>query len=342
MSEKHWRTPVRRPNKIRTRTPEQQETDVTEKLQKVLARAGMGSRRALEKTIEEGKVTINGTVAKLGDRVSGYEKIQIDGKNIVVSSAGSKEPPRVIMYNKPEGEVCTRKDPEGRKTIFENLPKVLNSRWVAVGRLDINTTGLILLTTDGDLANKLMHPSSNIDREYRVRIFGKVDQPMIDRLIKGVELEDGMANFEDITVDEEIDSSNRWITVTLMEGRNREVRRLWESQGVQVSRLKRVRFGPILLPSKVSRGRTDDCTPAQIKSLEKISAKKIVDKSESKPKSKSEAKIDDKPKSRAGDRVADKPNGKIDYRSKSKIIERKTQAANKKPANKKPANKKPS
>jgi|TARA_B110000483_G_scaffold99953_1_gene122697 23S rRNA pseudouridine2605 synthase len=270
MSEKHWRTPVRRPNKHTPRTPEQQATDATEKLQKVLARAGMGSRRALETIISEGRVSVDGTLAKLGDRVSGFEKIQLDGRNIVVTAASSKAPPRVIMYNKPEGEVCTRKDPEGRKTIFDNLPKVLNGRWVAVGRLDINTTGLILLTTDGDLANKLMHPSSEIDREYRVRIFGKVDRPMIDRLLKGVELEDGIASFTDITLDEEIDSSNRWITVTLMEGRNREVRRLWESQDVQVSRLKRVRFGPILLPSKVARGRVDDCTDAQIKSLVKV------------------------------------------------------------------------
>jgi 23S rRNA pseudouridine2605 synthase len=274
MSKKDWRKPVRRPNRHAPRTPEQQETDATEKLQKVLARAGVGSRRGLEKIIDEGRVKVNGTVAKLGDRVSGHEKIQLDGKNIIVTAAASKEPPRVIMYNKPEGEVCTRKDPEGRKTIFDSLPKVLNGRWVAVGRLDINTTGLILLTTDGDLANKLMHPSSNIDREYRVRVFGKVDQPMIDRLLNGVELEDGMARFTDISLEEEadegIDSANRWITVTLMEGKNREVRRLWESQGVQVSRLKRVRFGPILLPSKVSRGRAEDCTESQIKSLLKV------------------------------------------------------------------------
>lgn len=274
MSEKNWRKPVRRQNRHVPRTPEQQQSDTTEKLQKVLARAGVGSRRALEKIIEEGRVSVNGEVAKLGDRVSGHEKIQLDGRNIIVTPAESKEAPRVIMYNKPEGEVCTRKDPEGRKTIFDNLPKVLNGRWVAVGRLDINTTGLILLTTDGDLANKLMHPSSNIDREYRVRIFGKVDKAMVDRLLAGVELEDGMARFTDISFenDEEegTDSANHWVTVTLMEGRNREVRRLWESQGVQVSRLKRVRFGPILLPSKVSRGRADDCTPAQIKALQKF------------------------------------------------------------------------
>lgn len=259
----------------RPRTPVQPAktglVESTEKLQKVLARAGMGSRRALETVIAEGRVSVNGRPAKLGDRVTGHEKIQLDGKTIIVTAADSKEDLRVIMYNKPEGEVCTRKDPEGRKTIFESLPKVLNGRWVAVGRLDINTTGLILLTTDGDLAHKLMHPSSGIDREYRVRIFGKVDQAMVDRLLKGVELEDGMARFTDITLEDEIDSSNRWVTVTLMEGKNREVRRLWESQGVQVSRLKRVRFGPILLPSKVARGRFDDCSESQIKALIKIS-----------------------------------------------------------------------
>ena len=246
----------------------------TEKLQKVLARAGVGSRRGLEAIIQEGRVSVNGSPAKLGDRVTGHEKIQMDGKNIVVTAASAKEAPRVIMYNKPEGEVCTRKDPEGRKTIFESLPKVLNGRWVAVGRLDINTTGLILLTTDGDLANKLMHPSSNIDREYRVRLFGTVDQAMVDRLLSGVELEDGVARFTDITLDEEIESSNRWVTVTLMEGRNREVRRLWESQEVQVSRLKRVRFGPIIMPSKVSRGRAEDCSPEQVQALLKRVQKK--------------------------------------------------------------------
>ncbi len=259
----------------RPRTPVQPAktglVESTEKLQKVLARAGMGSRRALETVIAEGRVSVNGRPAKLGDRVTGHEKIQLDGKTIIVTAADSKEDLRVIMYNKPEGEVCTRKDPEGRKTIFESLPKVLNGRWVAVGRLDINTTGLILLTTDGDLAHKLMHPSSGIDREYRVRIYGKVDQAMVDRLLKGVELEDGMARFTDNTLEDEIDSSNRWVTVTLMEGKNREVRRLWESQGVQVSRLKRVRFGPILLPSKVARGCFDDCSESQIKALIKIS-----------------------------------------------------------------------
>jgi 23S rRNA pseudouridine2605 synthase len=271
MNDRRGRAPAKGQPYRPKRKPEPKNPDTTEKLQKVLARAGMGSRRALETIISEGRVSVDGTPAKLGDRVTGYERILLDGKKIIVTPAESQEAPRVIMYNKPEGEVCTRKDPEGRKTIFDNLPKVLNSRWVAVGRLDINTTGLILLTTDGDLANKLMHPSSQIDREYRVRIFGKVDQPMIDRLLKGVELEDGMARFTDITLeDEEEDrsgSSNRWVTVTLMEGRNREVRRLWESQEVQVSRLKRVRFGPILLPAKVARGRSDDCSEAQVKAL---------------------------------------------------------------------------
>lgn len=277
MNDRRRRKPIRSAKRVSSASPEKHTEALaageTEKLQKVLARAGMGSRRGLESIIQEGRVSVNGAVAKLGDRVTGFEKIQLDGKNIIVTASSSEEAPRVIMYNKPEGEVCTRKDPEGRKTIFESLPKLVNSRWVAVGRLDINTTGLILLTNNGDLANKLMHPSSNIDREYRVRVFGKVDQAMVDRLLKGVELEDGIARFTDISIDEEIDSANRWITVTLMEGRNREVRRLWESQGVQVSRLKRVRFGPILLPSKVSRGRCDDCTESQLKLLMKIAEK---------------------------------------------------------------------
>ena len=271
MKDSHRRKPPRSAKRVRSASPEKHTEALTsgetEKLQKVLARAGMGSRRGLESIIQEGRVKVNGETAKLGDRVTGFEKIQLDGKTIVVTAASSAEAPRVIMYNKPEGEVCTRKDPEGRKTIFESLPKLINSRWVAVGRLDINTTGLILLTDNGDLANKLMHPSSQIDREYRVRLFGKVDQAMIDRLLKGVELEDGMARFTDITLEDEIESSNRWVTVTLMEGRNREVRRLWESQDVQVSRLKRVRFGPILLPSKVARGQYGDCSENEIKSL---------------------------------------------------------------------------
>ena len=239
----------------------------TEKLQKVLARSGCGSRRGLETAISEGRIAIDGRTATLGDRVTGEEKIDFDGQRVKVRPLETGELPRVIIYNKPEGEVSTRKDPQGRPTVYDSLPKISGSRWVSVGRLDINTTGMLLLTDSGELANRLMHPSSQIDREYRVRIFGTIDEPMLQRLLKGVELDDGLARFSDVTLDRDTDGSNQWVTVTLMEGRNREVRRLWESQGVQVSRLKRVRFGPILLPAKIARGRWGECDENQVKAL---------------------------------------------------------------------------
>jgi len=223
-----------------------------EKLQKVLARAGQGSRREMENRIREGRVMVNGEVANLGDRVSITDSITIDGYAIVATEAGANR--RVIIYNKPEGEVCTRKDPEGRTTVFEKLPKLRGERWIAVGRLDINTSGLLLFTTDGELANRLMHPSTEIDREYLVRVMGEVTDENLDNLKKGVNLEDGPAKFTDI-VDGGGEGINHWFYVCLMEGRNREVRRLWESQGVKVNRLKRVRFGPVFLPSKAKVGR---------------------------------------------------------------------------------------
>ncbi|AEF53913.1 23S rRNA pseudouridine(2605) synthase RluB [Marinomonas posidonica] len=223
-----------------------------EKLQKVLARAGQGSRREMENRIREGRVLVNGEVATLGDRVSITDSITIDGYAIVATEAGANR--RVIIYNKPEGEVCTRKDPEGRTTVFEKLPKLRGERWIAVGRLDINTSGLLLFTTDGELANRLMHPSTEIDREYLVRVMGEVTDENLDSLKKGVNLEDGPAKFTDI-VDGGGEGINHWFYVCLMEGRNREVRRLWESQGVKVNRLKRVRFGPVFLPSKAKVGR---------------------------------------------------------------------------------------
>lgn len=224
-----------------------------EKLQKVLARAGVGSRREMENRIREGRVTVNGAVANLGDRVSAADEIAFDGEPVKTSASSDVER-RVIIYNKPEGEVCTRKDPEGRPTVFDRLPKLRGSRWIAVGRLDINTSGLLLFTTDGELANRLMHPSTEIDREYLVRVMGNVTEEHVDNLKKGVLLEDGMANFTDI-VDGGGEGINHWFYVCLMEGRNREVRRLWESQGVKVNRLKRVRFGPVFLPSKAKVGR---------------------------------------------------------------------------------------
>lgn len=224
---------------------------MSEKLQKMLAAAGYGSRRELERWISDGRISVNGKEAKLGDRASLEDTIMVDGKRARLATEEQRI--RVLLYNKPEGEVCTQSDPEGRKTVFTSLPKLTGERWIAVGRLDINTTGLLLFTNNGDLANKLMHPSSEIDREYLVRVHGAVDDDMLKRLREGVLLEDGPAKFSDVVPGERV-GTNGWYTVALMEGRNREVRRLWESQNVEVNRLKRVRFGPIFLPSYARRG----------------------------------------------------------------------------------------
>ena len=224
-----------------------------EKLQKVLARAGFGSRRELESWIKAGRVKVNGAVANLGDRVGADDTIHVDGKKLAAQRA-SEIDQRVLLYNKPLGEVCTRVDPEGRKTVFDKLPPLRHSRWVAIGRLDINTSGLLLFTTDGELANKLMHPSTQVEREYAVRVLGDVSPEMIQSMHNGVMLEDGIARFTDIQYFAG-EGANHWYHVVLMEGRNREVRRLWESQGVKVSRLKRVRFGNVFIPSQITSGR---------------------------------------------------------------------------------------
>lgn len=224
---------------------------MNERIQKLLAIAGVASRREAERWIADGRVTVNGVIATLGDRAGRYDDVRVDGRAIDVSEAGKSC--RVIAYNKPIGEVCTRNDPEGRPTVFDHLPKTKNERWINVGRLDINTSGLLLFTTDGEMANKLMHPSSEIDREYAVRVRGDVDEEMIKRLKEGVMLEDGLARFTDVRFFDG-DGQNKWYHVVVMEGRNREVRRLWESQGITVSRLKRVRYGCIFLPGNVPVG----------------------------------------------------------------------------------------
>ncbi len=226
--------------------------DNTEKLQKVLARAGKGSRRALEEMISTGRVSVDGKTAYLGDRVSGKEQIRIDGHLVNLVNV-EEQICRVLMYNKPEGEMCTRKDPEGRPTVFDRLPKLEGERWIAVGRLDINTSGMLLFTTDGELANRLMHPSQQIEREYAVRVFGEIDEAMLQRLRTGVKLEDGPARFKKITY-RGGEGRNHWFHVVLTEGRNREVRRLWESQNVQVSRLIRVRYGDINMQRQLPLG----------------------------------------------------------------------------------------
>lgn len=232
---------------------EQLETPMSEKIQKVLANAGIGSRRQIEGWISEGRITINGRLATLGDRMTYHDKVEVDGREVkLIKSQQQKS--RVLLYHKPEGEMCTRSDPEGRPTIFQSLPYIRNSRWICVGRLDFNTAGLMLITNNGELANQLMHPSTNIEREYAVRIRGDVDDDVLASLKKGIRLEDGIGRFASI-VDAGGTGSNHWFHVIVKEGRNRLVRRMWEAVGFDVSRLIRVRFGPVFLPAGLRRGK---------------------------------------------------------------------------------------
>ncbi|MBD9368920.1 pseudouridine synthase [Xanthomonas sp. XNM01] len=242
-----------------------------ERLHKVLAQAGLGSRRALEQRIADGLVKVNGETAQIGQSVRSGDRVELDGKAFVASAL--TEPARVLIYNKPEGEVTTREDPEGRPTIFEALPPLKGARWIAIGRLDINTTGLLLLTTDGELANAMMHPSYEVEREYVCRVRApegeeKVADAIVDRLARGVALEDGPAKFDQIERIGGTDSHD-WFKVVVKEGRNREVRRLWESQGCQVSRLKRVRYGKIALPRELLRGQSQEAAATQVAALRK-------------------------------------------------------------------------
>jgi len=260
----------RRPSKSKERdTSESDNSGVSgERLQKILAQAGYGSRREIEKWIERGEVKLNGKTASLGDRYNPGDLLKVKNKLVPESRLKAKHS-RVIMYHKPVGEVTTRSDPEGRATVFDNLPKLGSSRWVAVGRLDINTSGLLLFTTDGALANQLMHPSTQIEREYAVRVLGEVSDEALDNMLKGVELEDGEAKFDAIQ-DQGGSGANHWYHVVLKEGRNREVRRLWESQGITVSRLMRVRYGNISLPRTVRPGKQQDLTNSEIGDLRRL------------------------------------------------------------------------
>jgi len=226
--------------------------EAAQRLHKRLAQAGCGSRRAVEEWIRAGRITVNGQPAHIGAAVAPGDVVCIDGK-VVNWEASIASMPRVLIYNKPSGEVCTRADPEGRATVFDRLPRVAG-RWVAIGRLDYTTLGLLLFTNDGELAHRLMHPSGGMEREYAVRVLGDVDEAMLQRLREGVMLEDGPARF-DVIADAGGQGSNHWYHVIVKEGRNREVRRLWESQGVTVSRLIRVRYGPVTLPKGLLPGR---------------------------------------------------------------------------------------
>lgn len=241
---------------------------MSEKLQKVLARAGFGSRREIEEWIASGRIKVNGKVAIVGTRVTEADQVVVDGKKLAPQKK-VKEDRRVLLYNKPEDEICTRKDPEGRRTVFDKLPPIKHGRWVSIGRLDVNTSGLLLFTTDGELANKLMHPSSRIEREYAVRVLGDVSEEMVQRMHEGVIIDDNLCRFTDIQ-HYGGEGVNQWYHVVLMEGRNREVRKLWESQGVKVSRLKRVRFGPIFIPSTVSKGKFQELTKNEVDKLRQL------------------------------------------------------------------------
>ncbi len=249
---------------------------MTEKLQKLLARAGLGSRREIEGWISEGRVSVNGQVAALGERAGEADVIRVDGKPV---SKSQLHPPRcrVLLYHKPVGEVTSRSDEAGRATVFDNLPGIRNGRWIAVGRLDINTSGVLLFTNDGELANRLMHPSYTIEREYAVRVLGEVSQEQLKAMTKGVQLEDGVARFTQLR-DAGGDGANHWYHVILEEGRNREVRRLWESQGLTISRLIRVRYGPIILHRSIRPSKWEELDERNISLLRQAVGLETVEK----------------------------------------------------------------
>ncbi|GIX21621.1 MAG: hypothetical protein KatS3mg121_0404 [Gammaproteobacteria bacterium] len=239
---------------------------MSERLQKVLAEVGLGSRRACERLIAEGRVRVNGRVAELGCKVGPQDRIVVDGRPLRRGAARRPAAHAVLAYHKPEGEVTTRADPQGRPTVFDRLPPPPRGRWIAVGRLDVNTAGLLLFTTDGALANRLMHPRYGIERRYAVRVFGEVDEAVRARLLAGVELEDGPAAFTTLE-DAGGSGANHWYHVTLAEGRNREVRRLWASQGLTVSRLIRIAYAGIALPPGLPAGRWQRLDAAQVAAL---------------------------------------------------------------------------
>lgn len=278
-----------------------------EKLQKVLARIGLASRRDVENWIAAGRVKVNGAVATLGQRVDLHDAIAVDGR-LLKREETAEVVRRVLIYNKPDGEICTRDDPEGRPTVFDRLPRPKEGRWINIGRLDINTTGLLLFTTDGELANRLMHPSYEMDREYAVRVRGEVDDEMIERLKTGVMLEDGPARFTDIQQAPGGEGFNHWYHCVVMEGRNREVRRLWESQGLVVSRLKRVRFGPVFMTSDLPMGRWREMSQREVDILSEEVGLKPVALPEMKAKTKE--------KIERMQRKASKPVGRGERRSR--------------------------
>ncbi len=242
---------------------------MAERIQKVLAAAGLGSRRYIDGLIKAGRVRVNDKVAQPGDKLNPHDRVSIDRRRVQLRPPrqGVRQTgPKVLAYYKPEGEICTATDPEGRRTVFAGLPKLPRGRWVSVGRLDINSSGLLLFTDDGALANRLMHPRHQVEREYAVRVLGQPTEAQLRALTKGVQLEDGSARFKTISPGAG-QGRNRWYQVVLMEGRNREVRRLWESQGFQVNRLIRIRYGSCKLPRNKRPGQYWELRPAEVDAL---------------------------------------------------------------------------
>ncbi len=253
-----------------------------DRLQKYLASLGVSSRRKIEDWISQGKITVDGKVAQLGDRVTPTSQIKIDGRPIKTQPGKSdpkyprgKNQQRVILYNKPEGEICTRSDPKKRPTVFRNLPIIKGGRWVAVGRLDINTRGMMLFTNDGELANHLMHPKLEIEREYLCRVYGQVDDDSMERLKQGIKIDDQVIRFHSIRR-QQGERSNAWYSVVVKEGKYREVRRLWEAIGCQLSRLSRIRYGKVALPRGIKLGDWIELTPETIERLAKNADKDKV------------------------------------------------------------------
>lgn len=244
---------IRRPktNFTKLATDENAVPEPTQRLHKLLATQGLGSRRDMEELIASGRVTINGEIAKVGAGVTQYDVVRIDSRPVRLSFEA--ELPQVLIYHKPEGEIVSQDDPEGRATVFDKLPKIKQGKWIAIGRLDMNTSGLLIFTNSGELANRFMHPRYEVEREYAVRIFGELTDEQMTQLTQGIELEDGPASFDSISA-QGGEGANHWYQVILREGRNREVRRLFEAFQLPVSRLMRVRFGPVNLPPRVKRG----------------------------------------------------------------------------------------
>ncbi len=236
------------------------------RIHKILADHGIGSRRGIESLIKQRKVKVNGELATLGQLVSEHDIFEVEGRTVRLSKKDPSKK-RILMYNKKVGEISSRNDPDHKKTIFDSLPKLKSGRWVSVGRLDINTSGLILFTNDGSLANQFMHPSSNIEREYIARVHGQVTDQILNNLMKGVKLEDGFAKFTDVQGGRK-GNTNQWFAMVIMEGRTREVRRLWESQGLEISRLKRVRYGSLFLPASLKQGAFKELSKSEISALE--------------------------------------------------------------------------